>query len=73
VCPLVQAQWAVLEGMLAANLTRAIGVSNYCQRCFHCINQTATVQPMLNQIQYHAGKDLDRPSFIPVLALLSSI
>ena len=54
-CPYVQAQWAALETMLATKQARSIGVSNFCQRCFRCLNETATVQPMLNQIQYHAG------------------
>jgi diketogulonate reductase-like aldo/keto reductase len=32
-CALVRAQWGVLERLLAENVTRAIGVSNYCASC----------------------------------------
>lgn len=34
VCSLVQAQWKVMESMISSKTARAVGVSNYCQRCF---------------------------------------
>jgi len=64
VCSLVQAQWKVMESMISSKTARAVGVSNYCQRCFECLNKTATIQPMLNQIQYHAGMNSSDPDHL---------
>ena len=50
-CSEIQAQWKVMETMLQQNKTRAIGVSNYCEQCFTCLLKTATVVPMVNQVQ----------------------
>jgi diketogulonate reductase-like aldo/keto reductase len=58
-CAQVQEQWAGMEQMYAANLTRAIGLSNYCQQCIECVLANATVKPMVNQIQYHVGQGAD--------------
>ena len=58
-CAKIQQQWAGLEQLYAANLTRAIGVSNYCQTCIECVLKNATVLPMVNQIQYHVGQGAD--------------
>jgi 2,5-diketo-D-gluconate reductase A len=55
VCKEIQEQWAVFEDMYAQNLTRAIGVSNYCQSCFECLFKTSKVKPMVNQLQFHVG------------------
>ena len=30
-------------------------MSNYCKACLECIMETATVLPMVNQVQYHVG------------------
>eukprot|EP00756_Hemistasia_phaeocysticola_P023729 Hpha_TRINITY_DN15912_c0_g1::TRINITY_DN15912_c0_g1_i1::g.70852::m.70852 len=54
-CRLIQAQWRAMEEFYAQGGARAIGVSNYCESCFECLNETATVVPALNQVQYHAG------------------
>lgn len=50
--------------MLAANKTRALGVSNFCKSCFLCLDETAktgevSVVPAVNQIQYHIGMGPD--------------
>ena len=58
-CAKIQQQWAGLEQLYAANRTRAIGVSNYCQACLECVMKNATVLPMVNQIQYHVGQGVD--------------
>ena len=54
-CKEVQNQWKVLEEMYQQNKTRAIGVSNYCEACFTCLMKTATIVPMVNQMNYHIG------------------
>lgn len=42
-CPKIQQQWTALEQLYKANITRAIGVSNFCQ---------ASAQPTINQRLY---------------------
>ena len=54
-CAHMQDQWAALEQLYHAGKARAIGVSNYCKACLQCIMKTATIMPMVNQIQYHVG------------------
>ena len=43
--------------------TRAIGVSNFCQKCFECLssgnNTGDVVMPAVNQIQFHVGMGED--------------
>lgn len=51
----LQIQWAAVEAFYKAGKTRAIGVSNFCQRAMEAIMQTATVKPAVNQVMYHAG------------------
>jgi predicted oxidoreductase len=36
-CPKIQQQWTALEQLYKANITRAIGVSNFCQQCIECV------------------------------------
>ena len=47
-----------MEDFLASGKAKAIGVSNYCPSCFACLAQ-ASVQPMVNQLQYHVGMGPD--------------
>lgn len=58
-CTMVQTQWAQLEAAYKAGQARAIGVSNFCKSCFVCLNQTMTVTPAVNQVQYHVGMGAD--------------
>ena len=44
-----------MEAFYKSGGTRSIGVSNFCESCLECVKKTATVKPMINQIQYHAG------------------
>jgi len=62
-CHAVQAQWSAMEKAYKANLTRAIGVSNYCAACFDCLASGATEMPMVNQVQYHVGMGPDPQGF----------
>jgi len=62
-CAAVQAQWRAMEAALAANLTRAIGVSNYCGKCLDALSG-ARVKPAVNQVQFHVGMSADPQSFI---------
>jgi len=57
-CDMVKAQWGVLMDAYSSGLVRAIGVSNYCKACFACL-QGSKVQPMVNQVQFHAGMGSD--------------
>ena len=54
-CKLIQAQWKAMEEFYKAGGAKSIGVSNYCESCIECVKKSATVKPMINQIQYHAG------------------
>jgi len=58
-CKTTQEQWRALEDFYAAGKAKAIGVSNYCLSSFACIDETRTVKPALNQIEYHVGMGLD--------------
>mmetsp|Transcript_21686 Transcript_21686/g.55827 ORF Transcript_21686/g.55827 Transcript_21686/m.55827 type:complete len:329 (-) Transcript_21686:416-1402(-) len=62
-CDKLRAQWAALEDAYLANLTRAIGVSNYCLSCFDCLNardmQQPRVQPAVNQVKVRVGRGED--------------
>ncbi|GAB5369687.1 hypothetical protein AAMO2058_001426800 [Amorphochlora amoebiformis] len=58
-CQPIQEQWKALEDLYAQGKTRAIGVSNYCQSCFSCLNETMKVKPAVNQIKYHVGMGPD--------------
>jgi diketogulonate reductase-like aldo/keto reductase len=58
-CKHMQEQWHALEQLLDTGKVRAIGVSNYCKKCLQCIMETATVMPMVNQVQYHVGMGPD--------------
>ncbi len=62
-CPLVQQGWRALERARALNLTRSIGVSNYCRGCLDCLKNEAT-QPVVNQIQLHLGMGADPQHFV---------
>ena len=58
-CKSIQTQWKVFEDAYAAGKARAIGVSNYCVSCLKCLFETATVRPMVNQLQWHVGMGVD--------------
>mmetsp|Transcript_7790 Transcript_7790/g.13829 ORF Transcript_7790/g.13829 Transcript_7790/m.13829 type:complete len:347 (-) Transcript_7790:70-1110(-) len=60
----VRAQWAALEAAYKANLTRAIGVSNYCSNClFSLMASGMETFPMVNQVMYHVGMGADPQGF----------
>jgi diketogulonate reductase-like aldo/keto reductase len=58
-CKTTQEEWRALEDFYKAGKAKAIGVSNYCLSSWACINETQTVMPALNQIEYHVGMGLD--------------
>ncbi|CAE7569973.1 morA [Symbiodinium sp. CCMP2592] len=58
-CQMVRAQWKAMEEFYKQGKARAIGVSNYCPSCYDCLNSTATVLPMVNQVQLHLGMGTD--------------
>merc|ERR1711990_253716 len=53
-CPEISNQWRAMQEFYAEKKTRVVGVSNYCDSCFKCLDN-ATVQPMVNQIMYNFG------------------
>lgn len=63
VCSEVRDQWRALEEFYAAGKAKAIGVSNYCASCFACLDSSAKVYPMVNQIGYHIGMGPDPSGF----------
>jgi len=63
-CEVMQAQWAVLEELLAQGKTRALGTYNYCQFSIDCILATATTPPALNYIMRHVGMGTDATDLI---------
>ena len=60
-CSAIRAQWKALEALRSANLTRSIGVSNFCQSCLECLaaDPSITVVPAVNQFEYHVGMGAD--------------
>ena len=77
-CAAMQQQWAAVEDLYRQGMARAIGVSNYCVQCLDCLARTATVQPMVNQVQLHTrlaqhelvaychGKNMAVTAFCPI-------
>lgn len=63
-CEVMQAQWAVLEDLLAEGRARALGTYNYCQFSIDCILATATIPPALNYIMRHVGMGTDYTGLI---------
>ncbi|KAL1525752.1 hypothetical protein AB1Y20_020596 [Prymnesium parvum] len=58
-CALLREQWKALAGVIAANKTRALGVSNFCISCFKCLEGANALVPAVNQVQYHIGMGPD--------------
>ena len=59
-CPRIRAQWKALTGLLQANKTRALGVSNFCPSCLECLAEDASaLVPAVNQFKYHIGMGTD--------------
>jgi diketogulonate reductase-like aldo/keto reductase len=55
-----QEEWVALENLYYRGLTRSIGFSHYCPRHIDDVMEVATVQPSVNQVEYHVGSgDLD--------------
>jgi 2,5-diketo-D-gluconate reductase A len=52
-------QWKAMEEFLAANKTRAIGVSSYCPSDLECLAKNSTIVPQVNQVLYHVGMGSD--------------
>lgn len=63
-CPVIQAQWAVLESLLAEGKARALGTYNYCQFSLECLLATAVTPPAFNYIMRHVGMGGDATNLI---------
>jgi len=55
----IQAQWRVLEELLAEGKTRSIGVINYCPFSLESVLETAKIKPAVNYIMVHVGMGRD--------------
>jgi diketogulonate reductase-like aldo/keto reductase len=65
VCAINRAQWRAYQDFMHAGKTTAIGVSNYCQSCLLCLQETVDfIAPAVNQIQWHVGMGGD-PEGLP--------
>ena len=52
-CPVIQQQWQALEALVATKQVRALGVSNFCQSCFQCLDKLPGgphILPAVNQV-----------------------
>jgi len=49
----MQAAWAALERCVALGLTKALGVSNFRVQDLQHILETATIPPLVNQVEFH--------------------
>jgi len=67
-CAADKGSWSALETAYHQKLTRAIGVSNYCQSCFECLLSSATVVPAVNQIALHVGMGDDPAGLVSYTA-----
>ena len=57
--------WAVLEDMLAANRTRAIGISDFASADIEALMATAKTTPAVNQCSMGAGHtDTDTLAYV---------
>merc|ERR1712166_1582995 len=53
-----QEQWKAMEAFQKAGKTKAIGVSHYCERHIDDILEIATIEPAVNQVEFHVGMGL---------------
>lgn len=63
-CKVMQAQWAVLEEMLAAGQVRALGTYNFCRSAIDCLLETAKHPPAVNYLMRHVGMGPDATGVI---------
>merc|ERR1719329_558831 len=52
-----------MEAAYKQGLVKAVGVSNYCRKCFEVLGNTS-VKPMVNQFQMHVGMGKDPQGFL---------
>jgi len=62
-CTPVVDQWQAMVDAYTAGTYRAIGVSNYCEKCLKCLDGF-DVKPMINQVQLHVGMGPDPQGII---------
>lgn len=62
-CKAIALQWKAVERAYKEGLVKAVGVSNYCSKCFGCLGDNVTVKPMVNQVQFHVGMTPDPQGF----------
>ena len=63
-CPVMQAQWAVLESLLEEGKARALGTYNYCQFSLDCLLRTAVTPPAFNYVMRHVGMGVDATGLV---------
>jgi len=63
-CPVMQAQWKVVESIYNAGGAQAIGVYNLCEASLRCVLETAEIKPMIHYIMRHVGMGPDMDGLI---------
>lgn len=63
-CPVMQAQWAVVENLYVSGRVKSIGLYNLCQAAVRCVFETAKVKPMIHYIMRHVGMSADADGLI---------
>merc|ERR1711865_398017 len=61
-CVAMRKQWqALTDEVLLKNLTRTLGVSNFCVSCLKCLAEAGSdvVTPAVNQVEFHIGMGAD--------------
>jgi len=63
-CPVMQAQWEVVEDLYASGRAKSIGLYNLCEASVRCVLQTAKVKPMVHYVMRHVGMGADMDGLI---------
>ena len=65
-CPVMQAQWAVLEEYLSKGKAKVLGTYNFCEFSLDCILMNASVgkEPKVNYLMRHVGMGPDATGII---------
>jgi len=63
-CPVMQAQWAVMEDLYTSGRAKSIGVYNLCEAALRCVFDKAKFKPMIHYIMRHVGMGPDMDGLV---------
>ena len=63
-CPVMQAQWEVVESLYVAGRVRSIGLYNMCEASVACVFEKAKFKPMIHYLMRHVGMGADMDGLI---------